>query len=361
MSKNMLNYKKILIILGALVMSLAISYLALAWTEPSLAPPDGNVPAPLNVSSTAQTKTGNLIFPMFYDLDTTYYVNPDSSIRSAILKGNVGIGTTNPTWGLLQINNTTASYGVYSYTSTSIGVGGAAGGAGITKYGVLGSAEGTSINATNYGLYGSASGGATNWGLYVAAGRTYLGDIPSGTTSNLLCSSLANSGEIQGCAAGAGGPITWKHYFVTDETHNGDFDNDASLAGGGSGAVNGDGNGVPEATNFCNQSVNRIVGKTYRFADIGSGNIFVPPFTQNNTTFYFNKYFGISGAYYIIGWASPNFFIHSASDNCNNWTVGGAGYLAKVGRFSDSIPVGQVSWSVLQVCGSAYSILCVEQ
>lgn len=35
-------------------------FVAYAWTEPSNVPPDGNVPAPINVGPTAQTKQGDL-------------------------------------------------------------------------------------------------------------------------------------------------------------------------------------------------------------------------------------------------------------------------------------------------------------
>jgi len=42
-------------------MVLAISYFVLAWTEPSQAPPGGNVLAPLNVGSAGQSKAGGLI------------------------------------------------------------------------------------------------------------------------------------------------------------------------------------------------------------------------------------------------------------------------------------------------------------
>ena len=40
--------------------SLAIAFSVFAFTEPTLAPPGGNVAAPINTSSAAQTKTGKL-------------------------------------------------------------------------------------------------------------------------------------------------------------------------------------------------------------------------------------------------------------------------------------------------------------
>jgi hypothetical protein len=43
----------------ALVLSVGISYVS-AWTAPTATPPNSNVSAPINVGSTAQTKTGDL-------------------------------------------------------------------------------------------------------------------------------------------------------------------------------------------------------------------------------------------------------------------------------------------------------------
>jgi hypothetical protein len=58
--------KFILSATGVLVMSILVGYLVFAWTEPSQNPPGGNVSAPINVGSTAQTKTGNLTLPNLY-------------------------------------------------------------------------------------------------------------------------------------------------------------------------------------------------------------------------------------------------------------------------------------------------------
>jgi len=80
--------------LGVLIFSLVVAYLVLAWTEPPQTPPQGNVPAPLNVGNETQTKTGELRFPIFRDSDDTrYYLNPAGI---SVLAGNVGIGTTTP-------------------------------------------------------------------------------------------------------------------------------------------------------------------------------------------------------------------------------------------------------------------------
>jgi hypothetical protein len=54
------NQKFILSAIAVLVMSLLAGYLIFAWTEPSQNPPGGNVPAPINVGSTDQVKSGKL-------------------------------------------------------------------------------------------------------------------------------------------------------------------------------------------------------------------------------------------------------------------------------------------------------------
>jgi microcystin-dependent protein len=94
------TFKKISFILSVVLMSLAVSYALGAWQEPSVSPPEGNVSAPINISSTAQTKEGGLTLqgdftaPIFYDSDNTdYYVNPAGQ---TLLAGDVGIGTTGP-------------------------------------------------------------------------------------------------------------------------------------------------------------------------------------------------------------------------------------------------------------------------
>ena len=57
-----------------------------AWTEPTLAPPDGNLGAPINTSSNGQAKTGGLL------------LNSGGAVNGLIVQnGNVGIGTNNPT------------------------------------------------------------------------------------------------------------------------------------------------------------------------------------------------------------------------------------------------------------------------
>ena len=82
----MKNLKSFAILIGFL-MAFTIFYLVFAqWQEPSATPPQGNVPAPLNVSINAQAKEGSLV------------IANNSSVTTGLIVryGNVGIGTTGP-------------------------------------------------------------------------------------------------------------------------------------------------------------------------------------------------------------------------------------------------------------------------
>ena len=115
--------KSLALIFGVLTMSFLVGYLVFAvWTEPASPPPDGNVPAPINIGSTQQWKEGGLgvgtktfdlssgqiAASIFYDKDnSSWYVNPAGT---SVLSGNVGIGTTNPTRKLHIYSDVANSY-----------------------------------------------------------------------------------------------------------------------------------------------------------------------------------------------------------------------------------------------------------
>lgn len=83
----MKKLKKPNLFFGVLIISfIIIGYLVFAWTEPTLSPPQGNVPASLNTSLNAQAKEGALV------------VGNNSSVTTGLIVryGNVGIGTTAP-------------------------------------------------------------------------------------------------------------------------------------------------------------------------------------------------------------------------------------------------------------------------
>jgi hypothetical protein len=91
------NSKNLSLLFSSLITFL-ISYLVFAWQEPTLPPPQGNIPAPLNVSIQAQAKEGALI------------LGNNSSVTTGLIVryGNVGIGTTGPI-SLLNIVQTVTS------------------------------------------------------------------------------------------------------------------------------------------------------------------------------------------------------------------------------------------------------------
>ncbi|MFH1575628.1 MAG: hypothetical protein ABIB55_01620 [Candidatus Nealsonbacteria bacterium] len=58
--QKLISPKSIALTFGVLVICFLAVFYVIAWTEPTEAPPEGNVEAPINVSDTAQTKQGNL-------------------------------------------------------------------------------------------------------------------------------------------------------------------------------------------------------------------------------------------------------------------------------------------------------------
>jgi|GEM_PF-2494201 hypothetical protein len=80
-----LGFKTLPLCLGVILAISLVNYLVLAWTEPSQAPPGGNVNAPINVGNTGQSKAGGLV------LNTG-----GAAIGLIIDKGNVGIGVSSP-------------------------------------------------------------------------------------------------------------------------------------------------------------------------------------------------------------------------------------------------------------------------
>ncbi|MBU4481292.1 hypothetical protein KKH59_03190 [Patescibacteria group bacterium] len=95
--------KSLALILGVLATSVFVSYLVLAWTEPSSAPPAGNVSAPINVGTGNQIKAGGL------GISGGFFVDSPTLVIDAV-NDRVGIGTTTPSnIDLLRNNSPFAS------------------------------------------------------------------------------------------------------------------------------------------------------------------------------------------------------------------------------------------------------------
>ena len=82
-----MNKQKTLIFSLSAILFLALSFIVYSWNEPTTNMPSGYT-APLNTSSIAQTKTGEIGASMFRDADNgKYYINPsgDSVISGKIV------------------------------------------------------------------------------------------------------------------------------------------------------------------------------------------------------------------------------------------------------------------------------------
>jgi len=86
--KKEISYKITSIAFGVLILCSVIAFYAIAWEEPTEAPPGGNVPVPINVGDVTQYKEGALGIGGLFQTDNETHL--------AISGGNVGIGTTSP-------------------------------------------------------------------------------------------------------------------------------------------------------------------------------------------------------------------------------------------------------------------------
>jgi len=129
--------KTFILCLGVLVTIFLFNYLVLAWTEPNQTPPEGNIPAPLNVGFVGQQKAGGLILNtgnattglivlgdqtnpsggscpsdyQWYDLNLNKAIDNGECIKTILTadRNNVGIGTLNPLYKLDVNGNVHAS------------------------------------------------------------------------------------------------------------------------------------------------------------------------------------------------------------------------------------------------------------
>ena len=99
-------FKSIVIASSVLIVSAVTGYTVLAWTEPGLSAPNGNVAAPINTGSTAQGKLGNLGVGTASP-GTTLDVNGVIRGSSDIYTTSGGLGSTinSNEGGLLTLTN----------------------------------------------------------------------------------------------------------------------------------------------------------------------------------------------------------------------------------------------------------------
>ncbi len=84
-----MNKQKILIFSLSAMFFLAVSFIVYSWTEPTTMPSSYN--PPINTSSTAQTKTGEIGASAFRDADDpNYYINPSGN---SVVSGTISVAT----------------------------------------------------------------------------------------------------------------------------------------------------------------------------------------------------------------------------------------------------------------------------
>ncbi|MFC1678107.1 hypothetical protein ACFLZ9_00040 [Patescibacteria group bacterium] len=137
------------------------------------------------------------------------------------------------------------------------------------------------------------------------------------------------------------------HYFVSNYTHNGDWD---SLPLGAN-----DGNGTEEMSAACNQDSNRILGRTYGVALLTNWGIGGADYNNgiygsgiNGTDLYINN----STKFWTNGWL----------ENCNNWSQGTNPSMAPEGgdgAINGTWTIGQTSYGGAD-CDESLPILCIE-
>jgi len=127
--------------------------LALAWTDPAVAPPGGNVPAPINVSATKQIKAGALGL-MSADPTTLYGLSVKNGTTACIK------ATNTVTAGDVEINNATSGIIVKntraSFSGVRAEIGGANSYSGYFSNSDLASGTGVYVTSSNVGI--SATG-----------------------------------------------------------------------------------------------------------------------------------------------------------------------------------------------------------
>lgn len=227
--------KSFVFIASVLAISLSLSYLVLAWTEPSSNPPNSNVSTPLNIGDTGQSKSGGLI------------LNTGGAPNGLIVQnGNVGIGTPGPSQKLDVAGYVKGQSGLCigsdcrtswpasggSGTVTSVGSGTGLTGGPITTSGTI-SLDLTSVNTwTAKQIINPAAGN----GLEVTAPTD--GIHANGGSTGLWGGSVSGNGVLGTSSTGAG-------VYGTSTNSNGIYGSTQSAgASGVYGNNTGSGNGI---------------------------------------------------------------------------------------------------------------------
>jgi len=183
--------------LGVLAMIFSLSYLVKAWTEPGALPPTPNVPAPINVGTSTQTKMGDLNVMGNFSVNKTFEADGGAAVGTGlnVIGGKVSIGTTtigtklyvagdigstvNFDWNKQATANGSAEGGLY-FTTTHSG-----GGNSYTYY---------EISAPNYAI---VSGDYLEYEVYCGLSNP-SGICDAGTELDLTSPTGPTAGRILG-------------------------------------------------------------------------------------------------------------------------------------------------------------------
>jgi hypothetical protein len=202
--KNIL-IKSLPAIISSSLLAVAVIF---AFSEPSQTPPQGNVPAPINVGSSAQIKGGPL------------QVNGFRNIGTTILDGNVGIGTTAPVAKLDVVNGGQRIQFLTGTNSSNytLSIGVNDNGVNIANNSLIrgfnfGNANGTLLTITSSGNVGIGTT-APGYKLDVAGAlRLQPSSVPTGSNGVIYYDSTANkfkcyeNGAWTDCISAGGGAL----------------------------------------------------------------------------------------------------------------------------------------------------------
>ena len=202
-----------------LVVGLSVQFVR-AWTEPTVAPPGGNVGAPINTSGFGQTKVGALILNCGTGVNCVF--NGSSAANGLLVpNGNVGIGTTSP-------NNTIQVANLINFDDSVYGT-------------FLGYQAGNANTGNNNSFIGYQAGlNNTTGSSNSAMGRDALLYNTTGIFNSAMGRSALLSNTTGGNNSAMGGSALYSNTIGNNNTANGNAALLSNTAGNGNSAIGKD-------------------------------------------------------------------------------------------------------------------------